>query len=126
MSKRPIYGFPCVEDPMDFSPDAECCSPAEIEAHRLACANYGKPTYEPNKGCYSEHDADGRLVKHVTRTSWGIGVNLIDHCDECGEPAIVLIGQEPDYESATVYLCADCLRQVNELVSAGSREDDPT
>jgi hypothetical protein len=86
MSKMPVYGFPCVDDPMDFIPDAESCSPAELEAHRRACANYGKPTYEPNKGCYTEHDADGQLVKHVLRTSWGIGTNLIDHCDGCRQP----------------------------------------
>lgn len=87
MSKQPNYGFPCVEDPNDFIPDPESCSPAEIEAHRLACANFGKPEFEPNKGCYSEHDEQGRLIKHVTRTSWGIGTNLISCCDECGEPS---------------------------------------
>lgn len=42
MSKQPNYGFPCVEDPHDFIPDTESCSPTEIEAHRVACANYGK------------------------------------------------------------------------------------
>lgn len=91
MSKQPIYGFPCVEDPRDFSPDMECSSPEEIEAHRLACANYGKPSYVPNKGCYSQHSDDGQLVMHVTRTSWGIGVNLIDSCDECNCPSDALI-----------------------------------
>ena len=75
--KVPLYGFPCVSDPNDFSPDAECCSPEEIAAHKRACETYGTPDYEPNKGCYSEHDAEGNLVKHVTRTSWGIGVNMI-------------------------------------------------
>lgn len=83
MSKAPVYGFPCVEDPHDFIPDGECCSPAEVEAHRLACANYGKPSYQPNKGCYTETDASGQMLKHVLRTSWGIGTNLIDECDEC-------------------------------------------
>lgn len=86
MSKQPVYGFPCVDDPNDFIPDGECCSPAEIESHRLACANYGKPTYKPNKGCYSEHDESGQMVKHVLRTSWGIGTNLVDHCDGCNVP----------------------------------------
>ena len=71
MSRQPIYGFPHVTDPHDFHPDHECCSPAEMEAHRLACANYGKPS--PNKGCM--------------RTSWGIGTNLVRCCDECKEPA---------------------------------------
>ena len=86
MSKRPTYGFPCVEDPNDFDPDLECCSPAEIETHRLACQTFGKPTYAPNKGCFSEYDAQGQLVRHVTRSSWGIGTNLIMTCDGCNEP----------------------------------------
>jgi hypothetical protein len=86
VSKQPIYGFPCVSDPHDFDPDRESCSPTEIEAWRTACANFGKPSFEPNKGCYTEHDPDGQIVKHVLRTSWGIGVNLVSHCDGCNEP----------------------------------------
>lgn len=86
MGVEPVYGFPCVADPHDFSPDPECCSPDEVEAHRLACANYGKPTYKPNAGCYTERDDEGVMVKHVLRTSWGIGTNLVRCCDECKEP----------------------------------------
>lgn len=86
MGYTPIYGFPCVEDPRDFSPDVESCSPAEIEAHRIACQNYGKASYQPNAGCSVEYDDAGRMVKHVLRSSWGIGVNLIRSCDECGNP----------------------------------------
>lgn len=84
MSKQPIYGFPCVEDPRDFDPDRECCSPTEIDAWHLACQRFGKPDFEPNKGCYAE--SNGETVKHVLRTSWGIGVNLVSHCDGCNEP----------------------------------------
>jgi hypothetical protein len=76
-----------VTDPNDFIPDGESCSPEEIETHRLACANYGKSSYEPNKGCYAEHDENGQLVRHVLRTSWGIGTNLINTCDGCNEPS---------------------------------------
>ena len=94
MSKQPIYGFPCVEDPNDFIPDGESCSPAELEAHRLACATFGTPDYQTNKGCYTEHDADGRFVMHVLRTSWGIGTNLIESCDGCQCPA-PLPGRRP-------------------------------
>jgi hypothetical protein len=86
MSKRPVYGYPCVDDPRDFDPDVECCSPTEIETHRLACARYGQSDYQPNRGCTTERDENGRLVQHVLRTSWGIGVNLVAHCDGCGEP----------------------------------------
>ena len=86
MSKQPIYGYPCVTDPNDFIPDAECCSPDEMEANRLACQTFGTPTYHPNKGCTTERDDSGRLVRHILRTSWGIGTNLIASCDDCGEP----------------------------------------
>jgi len=38
-------------------------------------------------------------------------------CDECGEdvPAVVLVGQEPDYDSSTVYLCKSCALKVQGL-----------
>ena len=88
MSQQVVYGFPCVTDPHHFHPDAECCSPQEMEAHRIACANYGKPTFVPNKGCTTERDADGAFVKHTLRTSWGIGTNILTVCDECKEPEV--------------------------------------
>ena len=110
MSQKPIYGFPCVSNPNNFSPDADCCSPAEIEAHRLACANWGKPNYEPNKGCFTEFDEHGQFVMHVTRTSWGIGVNLIDSCDGCGEPHFGgdLLPMMVCHECGGPEFCADC------------------
>ena len=91
MSKQAVYGFPCVSDPNDFSPDYECCSPVEIAAHKLACETFGTPAYQPNKGCTTDYDESGQLVRHVLRTSWGIGVNLIDSCDGCREPGDGLI-----------------------------------
>jgi len=38
-------------------------------------------------------------------------------CDECGEAvqAVVMVGQEPDYDSATVYLCKSCALKVQGL-----------
>ena len=98
--KQPIYGFPCVTNPHDFDPDIDCTSPAEREAHRLAKENWGKPTFVPNRGCADLVSPDGQVVGHVTRTSWGIGVNLIDHCDECNTPA-----------DDTIY-CHDCARDL--------------
>lgn len=86
MSKQVVYGFPCVNDPNDFFPDPECCTPQEIEAHRLAKATYGSPAYEPNKGCFTKVSEDGQVVMHVTRTSWGIGTNVIDE-EETTQPA---------------------------------------
>ncbi len=33
-------------------------------------------------------------------------------CDECGEKrdCVIRLGQPPDYESATAYICGDCLK----------------
>ena len=87
MSRQELYGFPWVKNPNDFSPDEESSSPEEIAAHKLACETFGKPDYVPNKGSFSEHDAEGNLVLHVTRTSWGIGVNMYSACDGCSEPS---------------------------------------
>lgn len=103
MSQQPVYGFPCVSDPNDFDPDPELCSQAEIAAHQLAVKTFGTPDYEPNKGCYTETDTDGRLVKHVLRTSWGIGTNLIASCDGCREPFF-----DADAKPIT---CFDCHEQ---------------
>lgn len=86
MSQQPVYGYPCVTDPRDFIPDDECCSSEEIAAHKLACETFGTPAYQPNKGYYEERDSEGRLLKHVTRTSWGIGTNLLTICDGCNTP----------------------------------------
>lgn len=96
MSKQGHYGFPCVSDPNDFSPDYESCSPAEIEAHKQACATFGTPEYQQPKGCTTDYDESGQFVRHVLRTSWGIGVNTVTVCDECGEPC------------DTVTVCHEC------------------
>lgn len=44
----------------------------------------------------------------IGNTSW---TSLI--CDECGQEvsAVMVVGQEPDYESATASLCLDCLQK---------------
>ena len=107
MSKQPNYGFPCVDDPNNFIPDAECCSPAELAAHRAACETFGTSDYQPNKGCYTEHDADGQLIKHVLRTSWGVGTNLIDACDGCRMPDFG-DGLMTCHECCGQEFCSDC------------------
>lgn len=39
-------------------------------------------------------------------------------CGECGKQTwdIVEIGEEPDYESATAYICIDCLKKAVNLI----------
>jgi predicted nucleic acid binding AN1-type Zn finger protein len=95
MSQQCVYGYPCVINPNDFTPDPECSSPVEIDAHKTACANWGKSSYVPNKGCYTVYDDKG-LYMHVARTSWGLGTNVLAQCDACGET-----------ENETIH-CWDC------------------
>ena len=35
--KETCYGYPCVSDPRDFSPDYECCTKEEIENWERDC-----------------------------------------------------------------------------------------
>lgn len=43
----------------------------------------------------------------IGNTAW-----TTQRCDHCGEtkPLLVRMGQEPDYESATAWICSDCLK----------------
>ncbi len=64
-----VYGFFHLDDPRDFFPDEECCTPAEITAHKTACekAALGEvwgPVLERGGGC-------------VASESFGIGTYLI-------------------------------------------------
>lgn len=40
-------------------------------------------------------------------------------CSECGEykEKIIIVGQEPNYESSTAYLCNDCVRKAYNLIN---------
>lgn len=72
-----VYGFPCVENPHDFSPDSECCTPKEIAFHEDAKRRWDSGGRNV-RGVRSESVRDkdtGELLLHLTRTSWGIGTN---------------------------------------------------
>lgn len=105
MSKQPVYGFPCVTDPNDFIPDYELCSPEDIKTHQRACETYGRPGYQPNKGCFTDFDSIGQIERHVSRTSWGIGTNLVCCCDRCLEPGDGLIVCHECHEQD---FCSEC------------------
>lgn len=49
---EPVYGFFPGGDPREFTPDAECCTGAEMEAHAAACKRWddGDPADIPG-GC---------------------------------------------------------------------------
>jgi hypothetical protein len=83
MAKECVYGFPCVENPHDFEPDLECCTPEEVIFWTEAKARWdaGERNVRGAR-CTSTYDSDGKLLMHTTRTSWGIGVNTVDWEDE--------------------------------------------
>ena len=72
--KEPHYGFPCVENPHDFSPDYESCTEAEIAF------------WEDSKKRWDAGERDVRGKRsgmigpgiHITATSWGIGTSMVD------------------------------------------------
>ena len=39
-------------------------------------------------------------------------------CDECGleHDIVIRLGEEPDYESATVYVCKSCLKKALKMI----------
>jgi hypothetical protein len=66
------YGYPCVDDPREFTPDADVCSEEEIAAHAAACDAWNAgdkvarpPTHVPFEG------------GHITQAPWGIGVSTL-------------------------------------------------
>jgi hypothetical protein len=66
---EPIYGFYHGQDPRTFSPDMECCTAAEIEGHKAACAAADRGDWvRDESGC---HAIRGAIV---CKSSFGIGV----------------------------------------------------
>lgn len=74
-----VYGFPCVENPHDFEPDFECCTPEEIAFWEDAKRRWdaGERDVRGNRP-ESTYDEQGNLTMHVLRTSWGIGINTVE------------------------------------------------
>jgi hypothetical protein len=81
-----VYGFPCVENPHDFSPDRESCSEAEIAFWEDAKKRWDAGERDVRGArCETVLNDQGQLAAHYTRTSWGIGVNSIEGWEELGE-----------------------------------------
>lgn len=57
-----------------------------------------------------DRDAVDRIIGNDSWTS-------VDPCSECDKPSdvIVRLGQEPDYESSTAWVCPACLRAAIKL-----------
>lgn len=58
-------------------------------------------------------------VEKILNNSWTQTI-----CSECGEYAldVIEVGNEPDYESATAWLCFPCFKKAWKLVSAATRQ----
>jgi len=81
MSKEAVYGFPCVENPYDFSPDTECCTEAEIAFWEDAKKRWDAGERDV-RGKRCGWGQEGESVVHVMATSWGIGVNMVEMEDD--------------------------------------------
>ena len=81
-----VYGFPCVENPHNFSPDGESCTEKEIAAWEEAKRRWDAGERDVRGArCHDLVDDEGNYRGHVSATSWGIGVNIITIDDETGE-----------------------------------------
>lgn len=73
-----VYGFPCVENPYDFDPDRESCTPEEIAYWEDAKKRWDAGERDVRGvRCKTVRDDNGEMLAH-TQTSWGIGVNTVE------------------------------------------------
>ena len=84
----------------------------------------GKPVEELQKlGPNPDPDAcDAVIRQQIDTHAWPSGNTptwtSVPACDECGhsKDAVVRLGEEPDYESSTAFVCRDCLSEALGLV----------
>lgn len=84
----------------------------------------GMPVEELKKlGPNPDPDAcDAVIRQQIDMHTWPSGNTPtwtdVPTCDECGQSkdAVVRIGEEPDYESSTAFVCRDCLSEALGLV----------
>jgi hypothetical protein len=81
--KEAVYGFPCVENPHDFEPDRDCCTEKEIAFWEEAKTRWDAGEKDVRgRRCQALQGDRGEYLGHVTQTSWGIGVNMVDMEEE--------------------------------------------
>ena len=68
MAEETGYGFHRPDNPHDYSPDHESCSPEEIANHKAACEAF-------DRGEYKRDDSGGWVTPniHLLKAPWGIG-----------------------------------------------------
>ena len=96
------------------------------EGRAISAAARWRKQYEPGKTTPDKEDIHKRLVALSHPTA-----NVVDEiignlswtrckCDECGKSsnATVELGEEPDYDSHTVEICAECISKALALINA--------
>lgn len=73
------YGYFPGGDPRDFCPDPECCTPEELERHRLACEQWerGEKTEHERHHHTAMDLPDGRKVIASHPGAFGLGTYSI-------------------------------------------------
>ena len=72
---------------------------------------YGTDKYDVYKKLVSLGDSPNpdQVDAIIGNGSW----TRVPHCSECsseGEAIVIQVGETPDYDSHTAYLCSDCIR----------------
>ena len=81
---------------------------------RETISGNSRVTYQRLCALDTETCTAGDVAEVIGNTSW---TNLI--CDECKSERlewVLCVGEAPDYESNTAYLCARCLQQASILL----------
>lgn len=115
MSAYVGYGAFHGGDPRRFTPDPECSTEAEREAHRRACAvwNAGAQMWPIPPDHEIVRSADGQVVMHIARSRFGLGTYVVevdDDCERCKGSGVVDTGEPSDADAdATVHVeCPEC------------------
>lgn len=73
------YGYFPGGDPRKFSPDYECSTEEEREAHAKACAAWEAGEREPVPGPHKPlYGSRGERIGHLTRSGFGLGTTVIE------------------------------------------------
>ena len=90
-----VYGFPCVENPHDFSPDRESCNAEEIAFWEDAKKRWDAGERDVRGArCETLQNYQGEYRGHVTRTSWGIGANSWEGWENVTEAEEIEAGED--------------------------------
>lgn len=98
------YGGYYGGDPRKFFPDEEVCTADELKAHKEHCAAWDRGLRPEPGGHISEYDKDGKLILHIARNPFGLGVTVFDDEPEEEVEEDKELSEMADDELLDVYL----------------------